>query len=132
MKKHYAPYTPEMVSRITGTPQNRFPQGLRADAGTAAPGKTLAIQYALGWTQHTVGSQNIRMMAMIQLMLGNVEGMAGGGVNALRGHANVQGITDMNLVTDAGARLHGCCLPTRSRRASIWRRARRSRCVRGR
>ena len=50
--------------------------------------------YALGWTQHSVGSQNIRTMAMIQLLLGNI-GRSGGGVNALRGHANVQGVTDM-------------------------------------
>ncbi|STM15677.1 formate dehydrogenase, nitrate-inducible, major subunit [Escherichia coli] len=50
--------------------------------------------YALGWTQHTVGAQNIRTMAMIQLLLGNM-GMAGGGVNALRGHSNIQGLTDL-------------------------------------
>jgi hypothetical protein len=65
-------------------------------ADTAAPDKTMTILYALGWTQHSVGSQNIRTMAMIQLLLGNM-GMAGGGINALRGHANVQGITDMCL-----------------------------------
>ncbi len=99
MKRHYARYTPEAVSNITGTPKDKFLKVCELIAGTAAPNKTLTILYALGWTQHTVGSQNIRMMAMIQLMLGNV-GMAGGGVNALRGHANVQGITDMNLVTD--------------------------------
>ncbi len=99
MKQHYARYTPEAVSNITGTPKDKFLKICEMIAGTAAPNKTLTILYALGWTQHTVGSQNIRMMAMIQLMLGNV-GMAGGGVNALRGHANVQGITDMNLVTN--------------------------------
>ena len=99
MKRHYARYTPEAVSNITGTPKDQFLKVCELIAGTAAPNKTLTILYALGWTQHTVGSQNIRMMAMIQLMLGNV-GMAGGGVNALRGHANVQGITDMNLVTN--------------------------------
>jgi len=99
MKRHYARYTPEAVSNITGTPKDKFLKVCELIAGTAAPNKTLTILYALGWTQHSVGSQNIRMMAMIQLMLGNI-GMAGGGVNALRGHANVQGITDMNLVTD--------------------------------
>jgi formate dehydrogenase major subunit len=67
-------------------------------AETSKPDKVMTILYALGWTQHTKGSQNIRTMAMVQLLLGNV-GMPGGGVNALRGHANVQGITDMNLVT---------------------------------
>jgi formate dehydrogenase-N alpha subunit len=98
MKKHYARYTPEVVSNITGTPQEQFLKVCEMIAGTAPPDKTMTIMYALGWTQHTVGSQNIRMMAMIQLMLGNI-GQAGGGVNALRGHANVQGITDMNVVT---------------------------------
>ena len=62
--------------------------------GTSTPDRVMTILYALGWTQHSVGSQNIRTMAMIQLLLGNM-GRNGGGVNALRGHANVQGITDM-------------------------------------
>jgi anaerobic selenocysteine-containing dehydrogenase len=65
-------------------------------ATTAAPNKTMTILYALGWTEHSNGSQNIRCMAMVQLLLGNM-GMAGGGINALRGHSNVQGITDMCL-----------------------------------
>jgi formate dehydrogenase major subunit len=65
----------------------------------SAPTKTSTIMYALGWTQHSVGSQNIRTMAMIQLLLGNM-GRPGGGVNALRGHANVQGITDMNAYSE--------------------------------
>jgi anaerobic selenocysteine-containing dehydrogenase len=62
-------------------------------------GPTTTFLYALGWTQHTVGAQNIRTMAMIQLLLGNM-GMAGGGVNALRGHSNIQGLTDL-----------ACCRP---------------------
>ena len=61
--------------------------------------KVMTILYALGWTEHSIGSQNIRTMAMIQLLLGNM-GRPGGGVNALRGHANVQGITDMCLYSD--------------------------------
>ncbi len=93
MKRHFARYTPEMVSKITGTPQDRFLKVCEMIADTAAPNKTMTIMYALGWTQHTVGSENIRTIAIIQLLLGNL-GMAGGGVNALRGHANVQGITD--------------------------------------
>jgi formate dehydrogenase major subunit len=96
MKKHYSRYTPEMVSKVSGTPQDAFLKVCEYIAGTAAPNKTMTILYALGWTQHSVGSQNIRTMAMIQLLLGNM-GMAGGGINALRGHANVQGITDMCL-----------------------------------
>ena len=56
--------------------------------------------YALGWTQHSVGSQNIRAMAMVQLLLGNI-GMPGGGMNALRGHSNIQGLTDLGLLSNA-------------------------------
>lgn len=98
MKTHFSRYTPQMVSRITGTPEDRFLHICAMIAETARNDKVMTILYALGWTQHTTGSQNIRTMAMIQLLLGNI-GMPGGGVNALRGHANVQGITDMNLVT---------------------------------
>ncbi|AGA32668.1 Formate dehydrogenase O alpha subunit; selenocysteine-containing [Thioalkalivibrio nitratireducens DSM 14787] len=98
MKTHFSRYTPELVSRITGTPEDRFLHICEAIAEHSAPDKVMTILYALGWTQHSKGSQNIRTMAMIQLLLGNI-GMPGGGVNALRGHANVQGITDMNLVT---------------------------------
>ncbi|MEN9629165.1 MAG: hypothetical protein RJA10_2392, partial [Pseudomonadota bacterium] len=94
MKKHFSRYTPEQVSKITGTPKDSFLKICEAIGATSAPDKVMTICYALGWTQHTVGSQNIRTMAMIQLLLGNM-GRPGGGVNALRGHANVQGITDM-------------------------------------
>jgi len=94
MKKHYSRYTPELVSKVTGTPKDQFLKVCEMIAETAAPNKTMTICYALGWTQHSVGSQNIRTMALIQLLLGNM-GMAGGGINALRGHSNVQGITDM-------------------------------------
>ena len=94
LKKHYSRYTPEMVSSITGTPKEQFLKVCEAMAETSASNKVMTILYALGWTQHSVGSQNIRTMAMIQLLLGNM-GRPGGGVNALRGHANVQGITDM-------------------------------------
>ena len=94
MKKHYSRYTPEQVSKITGTPREDFLKVCEHIAATSATDKVMTIMYALGWTQHSVGSQNIRTMAMIQLLLGNM-GRPGGGVNALRGHANVQGITDM-------------------------------------
>lgn len=99
LKKHYSRYTPEMVSRICGTPQDKFLQICQMLGEMSAPDKTSTIMYALGWTQHSVGSQNIRTMAMIQLLLGNM-GRPGGGVNALRGHANVQGITDMNAYSE--------------------------------
>lgn len=96
LKKHVSRYTPEMVERICGTKQKDFLTFCTEIAKTADPAKAATFMYALGWTQHTVGSQNIRTMAMIQLLLGNI-GVAGGGVNALRGHSNVQGITDLGL-----------------------------------
>ena len=99
MKQHYSRYTPEMVSRITGTPQDKFLQACAWIAETAAPDKAMTSMYALGWTQHSKGSQNIRTMAMIQLLLGNI-GVAGGGMNALRGHSNIQGLTDLGLMSN--------------------------------
>jgi formate dehydrogenase major subunit len=97
LKKHYSRYTPEMVERICGTPKDAFLKVAELIGSTSTPDRVMTIMYALGWTQHSHGSQNIRTMAMVQLLLGNI-GRAGGGVNALRGHSNVQGITDMNLV----------------------------------
>ena len=99
LKKHYSRYTPEMVEKICGTPKDQFLKVAEMIGGTSTPDRVMTICYALGWTEHTVGSQNIRTMAMIQLLLGNM-GRPGGGVNALRGHANVQGITDMCLYSD--------------------------------
>jgi formate dehydrogenase major subunit len=103
LKTHYSRYTPELVSRVTGTPKDQFLKVCEMIAETSAPNKTMTILYALGWTQHSKGSQNIRTMAIVQTLLGNM-GMAGGGINALRGHANVQGITDQCLF---GANLPG-------------------------
>ncbi|MHC4176392.1 MAG: formate dehydrogenase-N subunit alpha [Planctomycetota bacterium] len=97
MKKHYARYDLETVSGVTGTPVGILKRVYEAFASTAAPNKTGTIMYAMGWTQHTVGTQYIRSMAMIQLLLGNI-GRAGGGVNALRGESNVQGSTDHCLL----------------------------------
>ena len=93
MKAHFSRYTPEMVEKICGTPKDKFLKVAEMIGSTCTPDKVMTIMYALGWTQHSHGSQNIRTMAMIQLLLGNM-GRPGGGVNALRGHANVQGITD--------------------------------------
>jgi formate dehydrogenase major subunit len=98
MKGHYSRYTPEMVERVTGTPREKFLKVCEAIASTAAPDRTMTSLYALGWTQHSVGSQNIRCIAIIQLLLGNM-GMSGGGVNALRGHSNIQGLTDLGLLS---------------------------------
>jgi len=97
MKQHYSRYTPKTVSAITGTSEADLKKVYETYAKTGAVDKTGTIMYAMGWTQHTVGVQNIRMMAMIQLMLGNM-GRPGGGVNALRGESNVQGSTDHCLL----------------------------------
>ena len=99
LRKHVDRYTPEMVSRICGTPQDKFLQACELFATCSAPDKALTSLFALGWTQHSVGSQNIRTMAMVQLLLGNI-GVAGGGMNALRGHSNIQGLTDIGLLSN--------------------------------
>ena len=99
MKAHYARYTPEMVERICGTPRERFLEICEMIASTATPNRAMTIMYALGWTQHSVGSQMIRCGAMLQLLLGNI-GVSGGGMNALRGHSNIQGLTDLGLLSD--------------------------------
>ena len=102
MKKHFSRYTPEMVSSITGIDKDKFIKAadlltsIRKDGNTKSVG---TIIYSVGWTQHTYGSQIIRTAAMYQLLMGNV-GRAGGGVNALRGHSNIQGATDMAGVFD--------------------------------
>ncbi len=97
LKKHFSRYTPEVVSDITGTPLDKLEEVYKTYASSGMPGKSATIMYAMGWTQHTVGTQNIRTMAIIQLLLGNI-GVAGGGVNALRGESNVQGSTDHCLL----------------------------------
>lgn len=99
MKQHYNRYTPEMVEKICGTPQAAFLQVCEIMASTATRNRAMTILYALGWTQHSYGSQIIRTGAMVQLLLGNI-GIAGGGVNALRGHSNIQGLTDLGLMSN--------------------------------
>ncbi len=100
LKQHVSRYTPEVVSNICGTPKDDFLQVCEYLAETSVSDKTATFLYALGWTQHSVGAQNIRTMAMIQLLLGNM-GMAGGGINALRGHSNIQGLTDLGLLSQS-------------------------------
>jgi formate dehydrogenase major subunit len=97
MKAHFARYTPEKVTAITGTPTEDLLKIYELFSATGRPDRAATILYAMGWTQHTVGVQNIRAIAIIQLLLGNM-GMAGGGVNALRGESNVQGSTDHGLL----------------------------------
>jgi formate dehydrogenase-N alpha subunit len=99
MKRHYSRYTPEIVERICGTPKDQFLKVCEIIASTALPNRAMTVMYALGWTQHSVGSQMIRTAAMVQLLLGNI-GMSGGGMNALRGHSNIQGLTDLGLLSN--------------------------------
>jgi formate dehydrogenase major subunit len=99
LKQHVSVYTPEMVERICGTPRDKFLQICAMIAETSARDKYMTSMYALGWTQHSKGSQNIRAMAMLQLLLGNI-GVRGGGMNALRGHSNIQGLTDLGLMSN--------------------------------
>jgi len=103
MKQQYSRYAPEVVERITGIPKDQYLKAVDLFTSVRKDGdmkKVATIIYAVGWTQHTFGSQIIRTAAMIQLLLGNV-GRAGGGVNALRGHSNIQGATDMAGLYDS-------------------------------
>jgi formate dehydrogenase major subunit len=99
LKEHVAMYTPEFVERVCGTPKAKFLQAVQMMAETSSPAKAMTSMYALGWTQHSKGAQNIRSMAMLQLILGNI-GIRGGGMNALRGHSNIQGLTDVGLMSE--------------------------------
>ena len=98
MKQHYSRYTPEVVEQICGTPKEKFLKVAEEIASTSTPNRVMTILYALGWAQHSYGSQIIRTAAIVQLLLGNM-GMLGGGVNALRGHSNIQGLTDLGLLS---------------------------------
>ncbi len=93
LKKHYSRYSLSKVSSITGVSKDNLLKVYKEFSGTGKRDKAGTIMYALGWTQHTVGVQNIRSSAILQLLLGNI-GVAGGGINALRGEPNVQGSTD--------------------------------------
>ncbi len=94
MKAHYARYTPELVEQVCGTPRDVFVKVAEMLLENSGPDKTTAICYAVGWTQHTNGVQLIRTATLVQLLLGNI-GRPGGGILALRGHATIQGSTDI-------------------------------------
>lgn len=100
LQTHYKRYTLDAVSKATGTSKEDLKAVYETYAATGVPTKAGTIMYAMGWTQKSVGVQNIRAMSMIQLLLGNI-GVAGGGVNALRGESNVQGSTDQGLLSDS-------------------------------
>ena len=99
LKRHYARYTPEMVERICGVPPDQFGKVCEAVTANSGRERTTAWVYSVGWTQHSVGVQYIRGAAIIQLLLGNM-GRPGGGILALRGHASIQGSTDIPTLFD--------------------------------
>ena len=99
LKRHYARYTPEMVEQVCGVPREAFLRVTDAFCRASGPESTGAICYAVGWTQHSVGVQIIRTAAILQLLLGNI-GRPGGGILALRGHASIQGSTDIPTLYD--------------------------------
>ena len=94
LRRHYAPYTPEMVEAVTGCPKALFLKIADAMAGNSGRDRTSAIAYAVGWNHHTIGVQMIRAASVLQSLLGNV-GRPGGGIIALRGHCSIQGSTDI-------------------------------------
>ena len=99
LKRHFARYTPELVEQVCGTPLATFLEITDTYCAASGPEKTGAICYAVGWTQHSTGSQIIRSASILQLLLGNI-GRPGGGIMALRGHASIQGSTDIPTLYD--------------------------------
>jgi formate dehydrogenase major subunit len=99
LRRHFSRYTPEMVEEVCGVPREKLIQVAETLCRNSGRERTSAICYAVGWTQHTHGVQNIRAASIIQLLLGNI-GRPGGGILALRGHANIQGSTDIPTLYD--------------------------------
>jgi formate dehydrogenase major subunit len=99
LRRHFARYTPALVESVCGIPSDLFERVARAFTSASGPDKTAAICYAVGWTQHSKGVQVIRTAAILQLLLGNI-GRPGGGILALRGHASIQGSTDIPTLYD--------------------------------
>jgi len=99
LRRHYARYTADMVERVCGTPREQFSKIAELLAKNSGRERTTAFAYAVGWTQHSNGVQFIRTAAILQLLLGNI-GRPGGGILALRGHADIQGATDIATLYD--------------------------------
>jgi len=133
LKDHYQRYTPELVEQVCGTPRETFLQVAETILNASGPDKTTAFAYAVAWTQHTTGVQMIRTASILQLLLGNT-GRPGGGIMALRGHATIQGSTDiptlynllpgyLNMKTQAGGKKHDTLLDyvvTETAPTSFW------------
>jgi formate dehydrogenase major subunit len=94
LRKHFRRYTPELVEEVCGVPQPLFLEVAETLCENSGRERTTGFVYAVGWTQHSVGAQSIRTAAILQLLLGNI-GRPGGGIMALRGHASIQGSTDI-------------------------------------
>ena len=99
LKRHFARYTPELVAEVTGCPVDVFEQVCRTVTANSGRDRTTAWAYSVGWTHHSVAIQYIRSCAILQLLLGNI-GRPGGGILALRGHASIQGSTDIPTLFD--------------------------------
>jgi len=99
LKRHYSRYTPEMVSETCGIPEDVFLRVCETICRNSDRDHTTCFVYAVGWTQHTVGSQYIRAASILQLLLGNI-GRPGGGIMAMRGHASIQGSSDIPTLYD--------------------------------
>ncbi len=97
LKKHVERYDAKTVSKITGVSEKTYEKVCKLYTATGAPDKSGNLVYCMGITQHTYGTQNVRSVAMLQLLLGNM-GKPGGGVNAQRGESNVQGSTDLAML----------------------------------
>jgi formate dehydrogenase major subunit len=99
LKRHYARYTPQVVAEVAGIPEATFEKICELVTENSGRDRTTAFVYSVGWTHHTIGAQNIRSASILQALLGNV-GRPGGGVMALRGHASIQGSTDIPTLFD--------------------------------
>ena len=99
LKRHYAAYTPEMVREVCGCDLDSFAAVCRLFVENSGRERTTAFVHGVGWTQHTIGSQYIRCASILQLLLGNM-GRPGGGVMAMRGHASIQGSSDIPTLFD--------------------------------
>ena len=115
LKRHYAGYTPEMVERVCGIPQDVFATVCELFVANSGRERTTAFVHGVGWTQHTIGSQYIRAASILQLLLGNM-GRPGGGVMAMRGHASIQGSSDIPTLFDTLPGLHPDAARPRARR----------------
>jgi formate dehydrogenase major subunit len=99
LKRHYARYTPQLVAEVAGIPEATFKKVCELITENSGRDRTTAFVYSVGWTHHTIGAQNIRSASILQALLGNI-GRPGGGVMALRGHASIQGSTDIPTLFD--------------------------------